>query len=88
MATGDLLSKKEGATGWIIFNRPERHNAISIEMWRDLPDIVNGFDNDPEVRVIVVTGAGGRAFIAGADISQFERNRASALARPSNPPSR
>lgn len=76
MTNGDLLSKKEGAVGWITFNRPERHNAISIEMWRDLPDIVTGFDNDPEVRVIVVSGAGGRAFIAGADISQFERNRA------------
>jgi enoyl-CoA hydratase len=76
MATGDLLSKKVDAVGWITFNRPERHNAISIEMWRDLPGIVEAFDADPEVRVIVVTGAGGRAFIAGADISQFERNRA------------
>lgn len=76
MATGDLLSSKEGAVGWITFNRPERHNAISTEMWRDLPGIVLAFDADPEVRVIVVTGAGGRAFIAGADISQFERNRA------------
>lgn len=76
MITSDILSRKEGAVGWIIFNRPERHNAISTEMWRELPDIVQMFDADPEVRVIVVSGAGGRAFIAGADISQFERNRA------------
>ncbi|MFM9972732.1 MAG: enoyl-CoA hydratase [Burkholderiales bacterium] len=76
MATGDLLTKKEGAVGWIIFNRPERHNAISTEMWAELPGIVDDYDADPEIRVMVVAGAGGRAFIAGADITQFERNRA------------
>ena len=76
MTTTDMLSRKEGALGWMIFNRPERHNAVSTEMWRVVPDIIAGFDDDPEVRVIVITGAGERAFIAGADISQFERNRA------------
>ncbi|OGA05023.1 MAG: enoyl-CoA hydratase [Betaproteobacteria bacterium RIFCSPLOWO2_02_FULL_62_17] len=76
MTTSDMLSRKEGAVGWMIFNRPERHNAVSTEMWQAVPDILAGFDADPEVRVIVIRGAGERAFIAGADITQFERNRA------------
>jgi len=76
MAIGDVLSKKEGAVGWLTFNRPERHNAISIEMWRAIPDILADFDADPAVRVIVLRGAGERAFVSGADISQRERNYA------------
>src|SRR5580700_8295899 len=81
-----LIGRKEGAIGWMIFNNPERRNAVSLEMWRAIPDVLAAFEADPEVRVIVFTGAGERAFVAGADISQFEaeRNDAAAEARYSS----
>jgi enoyl-CoA hydratase/carnithine racemase len=81
-----LVGRKDGQVGWMIFNNPERRNAVSLEMWRAIPDVLAAFEADPEVRVIVFTGAGERAFVAGADISQFEaeRNDAAAEARYSS----
>jgi enoyl-CoA hydratase/carnithine racemase len=78
-----LIGRKDGAIGWMIFNNPERRNAVSLDMWRAIPDVLGAFEADPEVRVIVFTGAGERAFVSGADISQFEaeRNDASAEQR-------
>ncbi|HEY1751298.1 MAG TPA: enoyl-CoA hydratase [Caulobacteraceae bacterium] len=78
-----LIGRKEGAVGWMIFNNPERRNAVSLEMWRAIPEVIAAFEADPEVRVVVFTGAGERAFVSGADISQFEaeRNDAAAEAR-------
>ncbi len=76
MAIGDVLAEKEGALGWLIFNRPERHNAISTDMWRAIRDMLADFNADPGVRVIILRGAGERAFVSGADISQYERNNA------------
>ena len=69
--------------GWMTFNNPSRHNALSLEMWRAIGEIVRHFEDDKDVRVIVMTGAGGKAFVSGADISKFEDERASteALAR-------
>jgi enoyl-CoA hydratase/carnithine racemase len=75
-----LIGRKEGAIGWMIFNNPERRNAVSLDMWRAIPDVLAAFEADPEVRVIVFTGAGERAFVAGADISQFEAERNDAAA--------
>ena len=75
--TDKLVAKKEGNIGWIIFNNPARHNAVSIEMWRALPTLLEGFVADPEVRVIILRGEGGKAFVAGADISQFKEQRSS-----------
>jgi len=71
-----LIGRKEDAIGWMIFNNPERRNAVSLEMWRAIPDVLAAFEADPEVRVVVFTGAGDRAFVSGADISQFEDVRA------------
>ena len=78
-----MLSRKEGRVGYLIFNNPERHNAVSLEMWEATAKILEDFGKDDEVRVVVVTGAGGKAFVSGADISKFEDERANeeAIAR-------
>jgi len=70
-----MLSRKEGGVGTIIFNNPQRHNAVSREMWEATAHMLEQFAADDEVRVIVLTGAGGKAFVSGADISKFEKER-------------
>jgi enoyl-CoA hydratase/carnithine racemase len=75
LRTDKMIAEKDGAIGWITFNNPARHNAVSLAMWEGLGEIVDSFAADPEVRVIVLRGAGGKAFIAGADISEFEQQR-------------
>jgi enoyl-CoA hydratase len=75
--TDRLLAEKKDGIGWITFNNPARHNAVSFEMWQALPVILNDFVADPEVRVIILKGAGEKAFVAGADISQFKEKRSS-----------
>jgi enoyl-CoA hydratase/carnithine racemase len=62
--------------GTLTFNNPERHNAMSLEMWRAAAAALEAFESDPAVRVVVLTGAGGKAFVSGADISKFEDERA------------
>ena len=81
--TDKMLSRKEGPVGYMIFNNPERHNAVSLEMWDAASRIMDGFARDSEVRVVVITGAGGKAFVSGADISKFENERSNeeAIAR-------
>jgi len=71
-----ILSRKTGAIGWLIFNHPEKHNAVSLEMSAAVPPIIADFDADPEIRVVIVTGAGDRSFIAGSNISNFDAVRA------------
>src|SRR5258708_2606779 len=78
--TERLIAKIEGGIGWIVFNNPARHNAISLAMCEALGRVVDAFAADPAVRVIIVTGAGERAFVSGADISEFEEKRATAAA--------
>jgi enoyl-CoA hydratase len=73
----NMLARKDGRVGIMTFNNPEKHNAVSFEMWEAAEKILDGFVADPEVRVIVLTGAGGKAFVSGADISKFESERAS-----------
>lgn len=73
---GKMISKKEGRVGYLIFNNPERHNAVSFEMWESAAKILEDFAKDDNIRVVVVTGAGGKAFVSGADISKFEDERA------------
>lgn len=72
---GQVRIEREGAVGWVVFDHPERRNAISVEMWRSLPRVAAELDADPEVRVVVLRGAGDVAFVSGADISEFERTR-------------
>jgi enoyl-CoA hydratase/carnithine racemase len=78
--TERILSRKEGAVGWLIFNNPERRNAVSLDMWEAIPSVLAEFETDPEVRLVVLAGAGDKAFVSGADISQFESQRAGAEA--------
>lgn len=72
-----MIARKEGGIGWMIFDNPARHNAMSLDMWEAVPEIMEQFLTDGEVRVIVLRGAGDRAFVSGADISEFESVRAS-----------
>src|SRR5580698_1394016 len=74
--TDKMLSRKEGGVGFVIFNNPERHNAVSLEMWEAAKRILDDFAADSEIRVVVLAGAGAKAFVSGADISKFESERA------------
>lgn len=65
----------DGPIGTLTFNQPERHNAMSLDMWRAATAVLEQFERDAAVRVIVLTGAGGKAFVSGADISKFESER-------------
>src|SRR5580698_6487990 len=73
--TDKMLSRKEGGVGYVTFNNPERLNAVSLEMWDATKRILDDFAADNDVRVVVLTGAGGKAFVSGADISKFEKER-------------
>jgi enoyl-CoA hydratase len=79
--TDKILSRKEGGVGFVIFNNPERHNAVSLDMWEAARRILDDFVTDDDVRVVVLTGAGGKAFISGADISKFASERATVEAQ-------
>ena len=76
MDSAKILSSTDGAIGTLTFNNPERRNAVSLDMWRAAADSFRAMSADPAVRVIVLTGAGGKAFVSGADISKFENERA------------
>jgi enoyl-CoA hydratase len=74
--TDKMIASKEGHIGWMVFNNPERRNAISYEMRVASLSILDDFENDPEIRVIVMKGAGDKSFVSGSDISQFEKRMA------------
>ena len=80
MGTDKMLAEKDGAVGRMIFNNPDKHNAVSLEMWQAAERILDDFARDDAIRVIVLAGAGGKAFVSGADISNFEDERATAEA--------
>jgi len=80
-AGGKMLAARRDGVGVVTFNQPEKHNAISVEMWQGLADILDEFAADTAVRVVILTGAGARAFVSGADISQFEKQRSNADAQ-------
>jgi enoyl-CoA hydratase len=75
LGTTKMIARKDGGVGWMIFNQPEKHNAMSYAMWQAVPKIIADFEADPAVRVIVLAGAGEKAFVSGADISEFEEKR-------------
>jgi enoyl-CoA hydratase/carnithine racemase len=74
--SGNVLRRKDGHIGHVIFNNPQRHNAVSLDMWAQTSRILEDYAKDDAVRVVVLTGAGGKAFVSGADISKFESERA------------
>lgn len=65
-----------GAIGWLVFNNPARRNAVSRAMWDAIPKVMQEFAENRAIRVVVLRGAGDRAFVSGADISEFETERA------------
>jgi enoyl-CoA hydratase/carnithine racemase len=73
--TDRMIARKDVAIGWMIFNNPARLNAMSMDMQEAIPGILDDFAADDAIRVVVMTGAGGRAFVSGADISEFETKR-------------
>ena len=79
--TDKMLARRDGAIGHMIFNQPEKRNAVSLAMWERATEILDEFENDPEIRVVVLSGAGGKAFVSGADISEFEDKRGTAEAQ-------
>jgi enoyl-CoA hydratase len=80
-AGGKMLAAKDDGIGFITFNQPEKRNAMSVEMWQGLAEILDHFCEDAAVRVAIMTGAGNKAFVSGADISQFAARRANADAQ-------
>ncbi len=75
--TGQLIIDKKDGVGRITFDNQDRRNALTYEMWQGIPVVMADFAADDAVRVIVLAGAGGKAFSAGADISQFAKKRSS-----------
>jgi enoyl-CoA hydratase/carnithine racemase len=76
MATEQIKTSVEGAIGWLTFNNPGRHNAISMAMAEHVPGAMAAFEADARVRAVILTGAGEKAFAAGSDISGFGESRA------------
>ena len=78
LPTEKMIARKDGHVGWMIFNNPSRRNALSLEMWAAIGEIMAEFQADKEIRVVVMAGAGEKAFVSGADISEFEKHRSTA----------
>lgn len=74
----DLRVERRGAVATLVLDRPRSRNAINLAMYRALPEVLGSIDADPEVKVLVVRGAGDKAFASGADISEFEEVRGNA----------
>ena len=79
--TDRMIAEIEDGIGWVIYNNPKRLNAVSLEMTEALPVIFDAFEERDDVRVVVMRGAGERAFVSGADISEFEKSRSSEESR-------
>lgn len=75
--TDKILTDRAGDFARIVFNQPEKRNAVSLEMWEAVEKALDAFETDPSVRGLILSGAGGKAFVSGADISKFESERAS-----------
>lgn len=73
--TGSVQTRTEGPIGWVLFDHPERRNALDAAMWRAIPEAIERHDADPSVRVIGLRGQGDDAFVSGADISEFRESR-------------
>ncbi len=80
-ASGKMLAAVRDGVGLIIFNQPEKRNAMSVEMWDGLAAILDAWEHAPTVHVVVMAGAGDKAFVSGADISQFAKSRSNAEAQ-------
>lgn len=75
---GELIIRRDGPVGRVVFSNPAKYNAMSYDMWMALPRALKDFDADPSIRLVVLEGDGNKAFVSGADISQFESRRSDA----------
>ncbi|WP_343072328.1 enoyl-CoA hydratase [Roseibium litorale] len=76
--TGTIRTMVEGPVGWLVVDNEAKRNALSLTMWTQLPEHVETLCDNPDVRLIILRGAGGSSFVSGADISEFEATRATA----------
>ena len=74
-ADGKIRAGTVDQVGHIVINNPERHNAIGLDMWEAATEVVETMSEDNDVRLLILSGAGGKAFASGADISKFEKER-------------
>jgi enoyl-CoA hydratase/carnithine racemase len=79
-ADGKILQSITDGVGVVTINNPDKRNAMSLDMWEGLGQALIGLRDNPKVRVVILTGAGDKAFVSGADISQFEKTRHNAQA--------
>jgi enoyl-CoA hydratase len=79
-ADGKILHKVTDGVGVVTFNNPDKRNAMSLDMWEGLGQALIELRDDPAVRAVILQGAGDKAFVSGADISQFEKTRHNAEA--------
>lgn len=79
-ADGKILKHVDEGIGIVTFNNPDKRNAMSLDMWEGLGQALTGLRDDDAVRVVILRGAGEKAFVSGADISQFEKTRHNAAA--------
>lgn len=80
LSTDKIQAEVRDGVGWLTINNPDRRNAMSLDMWDAIGEAITVFGRDPETRCVVLSGAGGKAFASGADISQFEKLRSNAEA--------
>ena len=73
--TDKMLAHVKDGVGWMTFNQPNKRNAVSFDMWTAIATILNDFSSSDDVRVVVMLGAGDKAFVSGADISEFDEKR-------------
>jgi enoyl-CoA hydratase len=81
LETPYMLARIDQDIGWMTFNNPERRNAMKMEMNEAIVTILDEFDKNDDVRVVVMRGAGEKAFVSGADISEFETHRSTPAGR-------
>ncbi len=77
LPTDKILAHVDKAAGHVVFNNPDRYNAVSLEMWDAVEIALSAYAKDDQVRVLILSGSGGKAFVSGADISKFEKERGS-----------
>jgi enoyl-CoA hydratase/carnithine racemase len=80
-AEGLIRAEIDDGVGLITFDRPRKRNAMTLAMWDGFGEVLEAFDADPAIRVVIITGAGHKAFLAGADIDELEAHHADPAAQ-------
>lgn len=78
---GTIRTITDDSIGWVVFDHEERRNAITADMWQAIPEAIEDFVANDDIRVLILRGAGETAFVSGADISEFEHLRTGGAAK-------